>query len=81
MKDWLLIVISLTISGIVMFLLLLETTISHLRGSVVLDRDSEHLFGRDVSALDIINDVHIIYSYTQIDLYPFMVHYYNIIAP
>ena len=52
MKDWLLIVISLTICGIVVLLLLLETTIPHLRGAVVLEKDSEDLFGRDVNTLD-----------------------------
>ena len=52
MKDWLLIVISLTICGIVVLLLLLEITIPHLRGAVVLEKDSEDLFGRDVNTLE-----------------------------
>ena len=49
MKDWLLIIISLIVCGIVIFLLFLETTVPHLRGAVVLERDSEDLVGRDVS--------------------------------
>ena len=55
MKDWLLIVISLSVCGIVVFLLLLEATVPHLRGSVVLERDSEDLFGRDVCAHTILD--------------------------
>ena len=52
MKDWLLIVISLTVCGIVVVLLFLETTVPHLRGAVVLERDSEDSVGRDVSTLN-----------------------------
>ena len=50
MKDWMLIVITLTACAIVVLLLLLETAVPDLMGSVVKERDSEVLYGRDVSS-------------------------------
>lgn len=49
MKDWALIVITLMTCAIVIILLLLETAVPDLLGSVVEERDSEKLYGRDVS--------------------------------
>ena len=44
-----LIIITLSICGTVVILLFLETSIPYLLGSVVRERDSEMLYGRDVS--------------------------------
>lgn len=49
MKDWVLIIITLMTCAIVVLLLFLETAVPDLMGSVVEERDSEKLYGRDVS--------------------------------
>ena len=49
MKDWMLIVITLTTCAIVVLLLFLETVVPDLMGFVIKERDSEKLYGMDVS--------------------------------
>ena len=50
MKDWMLIVITLTTCAIAFLLVFLETAVPHLMGSLVKERDSEKLYGKDVSS-------------------------------
>ena len=49
LKDWHLVAITVIVTGVSILLLLLETSVPHLRGSITQEIDQEHPTGMTVS--------------------------------
>ena len=54
LKDWHLVAITVIVTSVTMLLLLLETSVPHLRGSITQEIDQEHPTGTTVSLVIII---------------------------